>query len=157
MQRIYEKRYGPELKQQTSEAAVNGTPVSATAALLLQAAKEDKERQQRRKHKKARLAHRHKTSSATGAATTTDGYNEDQDATASTAAAAATTQAVDTKPPDKTAAEKLEEARRAVWLDIARKHIPRVSSDILFLFHLFGVGEIIEYLNRTPFVFNFFL
>ncbi|KAI9246954.1 SNF2 family N-terminal domain-containing protein [Phascolomyces articulosus] len=117
LQRIYEKRYGPELKQQIN-GSVNGTPVSATAALLLQAAKEDKERQQRRKHKKAKIAHRNKA-----AATTSTAANDEAEENGSAAA----DQVVEARPPDKTAAEKLEEARRAVWLDIARKHIPRMA------------------------------
>ncbi|KAI7847267.1 SNF2 family N-terminal domain-containing protein [Circinella umbellata] len=55
-----------------------------------------------------------------------DGYNEDQDGIASTTTST-TAHVVDTRSPNKTAAEKLEEARRAVWLDIARKHIPRMA------------------------------
>ncbi|KAI9472879.1 SNF2 family N-terminal domain-containing protein [Zychaea mexicana] len=105
LQRIYEKRYGSELKQQTNGVNSNETPVSSTAALLLQAAREDKERQ-RRKHKKAKHGHKRMV-------------NEETEETEE--------QVMQPKEIEKTASERLEDARRAVWLDIARKHIPRMA------------------------------
>ncbi|KAI8137707.1 SNF2 family N-terminal domain-containing protein [Fennellomyces sp. T-0311] len=101
LQRIYEKRYGSEMKQVNG---VSGSPVSATTAMLLQAAKEDKERQ-RRKHKKAKFGHR-------------KGYLDDSEEY---------TEQLVFHRSDKSSTHRLEEARQAVWLDIARKHIPRMA------------------------------
>lgn len=103
LQRIYEKRYGPELSK-----GLNGNTVSTASSLLLLAAKEDKEREGRRL-KKAK--HRH-----------TQGVFEDEEDPEYA------NLLMYTSDP-KLSPRKIEETTRRVWLDIARKDIPRVSCD----------------------------
>ena len=110
LQRIYEKRYGTEFTQADQE------PYSATTSMLLQAAKEEKERS-KRKQKRAKQRQRNQ------------GYVEDEDD-------------ADLQLSLKTskAPRKIEEERRQIWLNIARKDVPRVSvctSFLLALWYLF--------------------
>lgn len=103
LQRIYEKRYGPELSK-----GLNGNVVSTASSLLLLAAKEDKEREIRR-NKKAKHRHPHGV------------IEDDEDPEYANLL-------IYTSDP-KLSSRKLEEKTRRVWLDIARKDIPRVSCE----------------------------
>lgn len=105
LRRIYEKRYGPDILKEVN--GFHDSPISATTALLLNAAKKDKEYSKR---KLKRAKHRHYAD---------DGLNEDNFDYGS--------QAVYRKGP-KMSPRKLEEERRQLWLNIARKDIPRVRS-----------------------------
>lgn len=99
LQRIYEKRYGTEFSQTNQE------PFSATTSMLLQAAREEKERS-KRKQKRAKQRQR------------TQGYAEDDDDAATD---------LQLSQKSSKAPRKIEEERRQIWLNIARKDVPRVS------------------------------
>lgn len=87
------------MKQATNDN--ESSAISATTAMLLQAAKEDKERL-KRKNKRARL--------------NSEDYDSD-----------ATDQLIFRKR-DKMSARQIEDERQRIWLNIARKDIPRVST-----------------------------
>ncbi|CDH53326.1 snf2 family helicase atpase [Lichtheimia corymbifera JMRC:FSU:9682] len=99
LQRIYEKRYGSEFVKQAASENESST-ISATTAMLLQAAKEDKERL-KRKNKRARL--------------NSEDYDSD-----------ATDQLIYRKR-DKMSARQIDDERQRIWLNIARKDIPRMA------------------------------